>query len=129
MSRSILNLVRTEPAMITSAVQAVIGVIATFGFTLTPGREGAILAATTAALGLTAAAATRPFQVSALTGLTSAVVTLLLAFGVHGIQPSLVASLNASITAVSLLIVRGHVTPVANLNAKPAPAGPPHPAS
>ena len=113
----LLNLVKTEPAMITAAVQTILAVIVTSGFNLTAGETGAILAAFTALLALVTAASARPFAVSALTGLVSAIVTLLLAFGVHNIQPNLVASINAAIVAVSALVLRGHITPVATLNA------------
>ena len=114
----LLNLVKTEPAMITAAVQALIALVVSLGYSLSAGQTGAIVAVTTAVLALITAAAARPFQVSALTGLVSAVVTLLLAFGVHGIQPSFVSTFNAAIVAVLALVLRSHVTPVATLAAQ-----------
>ena len=113
------------PAMITAAVQAILGVIMAFGVHLTADETGAILAVTTALLALITAFSARPFAVSALTGFVSAVVTLLLAFGVHGIQPNLVASVNATIVAVSALVLRGHITPVTTLKAQAKAAAQP----
>ncbi len=122
--KSLLNLIKTEPALITGVVQAVIGLVAGRGFTLCAGQAGADLAVTTAVLGLHTAIATRPFQVSALTALVTAVVTLLIAFGVKNVSPGIVSTLNAAIVAVAALLVRVHVTPVAALRkqAKPDPA-------
>jgi hypothetical protein len=118
MFRSILVLIKTEPALITGTVQAVLALLAGTVITFTASETGAILAVTTAVLALIAAAATRPFQVSALTGFVSAAVTLLIAFGVPGVQPGIVSTLNAVIVAVVMLIVRLHVTPVATLKAQ-----------
>lgn len=124
----ILNVIKTEPAMITAVVQAILGVVVSFGFSLTAAQTGAIMAVTTALLAAVTAVSARPVAVSALTGLVSAVVTLLVAFGVHNIQPDMVASVNAAIVAISALVLRGHITPVATLHAeareKAAPAQP-----
>ena len=73
------------------------------------------------------AASARPFAVSALTGLVSAVVTLLVAFGVHGIQPNPVVSVNAAIVAITALVLRGHITPVATTRAAEQPVPQPQP--
>lgn len=116
----IKNIITTEPVLIAGAVQAVLALLAGTVLTLTAAESGAILAATTAALALAAAAWARPFQVSALTGFVSAVVTLLVAFGVHGVQPSIVSTLNAAIVAVAVLILRGHVTPLVTLRKQAA---------
>jgi hypothetical protein len=124
--KSVLTMIKTEPALITGAIQAVLALVVGTGVNLSAGQTGALLAVTTAVLALVTAASARPFQVGALTGLVSAVVTLLIAFGVHGVQPGIVSSLNAAIVAVMALVLRGHVTPVATLRAqaqaKPAPA-------
>lgn len=127
--KSLLTLIKTEPALVTGVVQAVIGVVVAFGVTLTTGQSGAVLAVTTALLALIAAVATRPFQVAALTGFGTAVGTLLLAFGVPHVTPGAVAAVNALVTVMAALIVRVHVTPVATLHASPprppAPQAPP----
>jgi hypothetical protein len=131
--KSLLNLIKTEPVLIVSAVQAVLALLAGTVLNLTSAESGAILAGTTALLALIAAISTRPFQVSALTGFVSAVVTLLVAFGVPHVQPSIVSTLNAVVVAVVAVVVRLHVTPVATLNtaakAKSVPAPAPVTAS
>lgn len=114
----ILSLVRTEPAVVTGAVQAVLALVVGLGFTLSAGQEGAILGVTTAVLGAVTAFATRPFQVSALTGLASAIVTFLLAFGVKNISPGVVPAVNALIAAVVPLVVSLRVTPLATVRAE-----------
>jgi hypothetical protein len=126
--KSLLILVKTEPALITGVVQAVLALLAGTVLALTAAETGAVLAVTTALLALVAAIATRPFQVAALTGLVTAVVTLLIAFGVPHVSPGIVATLNAAIVAVFALILRLHVTPLATLHAQAkapqAPTGP-----
>jgi hypothetical protein len=120
MSR-ILNLIKTEPALITGALQTLVALLVTLGWHLTTDQTSALLAVTTGVLALVSAASARPFQVSALTGLVAAVVTLLVAFGAH-VQPGLVGTLNAAIVAVLALVLRAHVTPVASLRGAAAKA-------
>lgn len=107
------QMVKTEPVLFTSAVQAVLALISGTVIHLSAAQSGAILAVTTAVLSLIAAASTRPFHVSTLTGFISAVVTLLVAFGIHGVQPGVVSSLNAALVGVVAIIVRLHVSPKA----------------
>jgi hypothetical protein len=123
MLKSALTIAKTEPVLITGAVQAILALILATGANLTVAQSGAILAATTAALAAVAAAAARPVQVPALTGLVTAVVTLLAAFGVNHVQPGLVNTLNGTIVAIMALVLRQHVTPVAALNTKAAGNG------
>jgi hypothetical protein len=126
--KQFLNLIKTEPALVTGVVQAVLALLAGTVVTLTATQAGAILAVTTAILALVAAIATRPFQVAALTGLTTSLVTLLIAFGVPHVDAGTVSTLNAAITAVAALIVRLHVTPVVSLPKPPPPTtSPSHP--
>lgn len=124
-------IVKTEPALIVGVVQAVLALLAGTVLTLTAGQTGAVLSVTTAALALVAAIATRPFQVAALTGLVTAVVTLLITFGVPHVQAGTVATLNAAIVAVFALVLRLHVTPLATLHAqakaRPVPGVSPYP--
>lgn len=109
------QMVKTEPVLFTSAIQAVLALISGTAVHLSAAQSGAILAVTTAVLSLIAAASTRPFHVSTLTGFISAVVTLLVAFGIHGVQPGVVSSLNASLVGVVAIIVRLHVSPKATI--------------
>ena len=120
--KSIMNIIKTEPALITGAIQTVLAMLAGTVLTLTASQTGAVLAGTTAALALAAAVASRPFQVAALTGFVAAVVTVLIAFGVPHVQPGIVSTLNAALVAVMALVLRGHVTPVATMAKQAAPA-------
>lgn len=106
-----MKFIKTEPVLITSVVQAIVALISATVVHLSAAESGAILAVTTAVLALISAIATRPFHVSALTGLISAIVTLMVAFGVHGVQPGVVSTINAAVVGVAALIVRLHVTP------------------
>lgn len=109
--------------MFMAAAQALIGVAVSLGFSPTADQTGAILALTAAALAAVPAVLARPVQVSGITGLLTAVLTLLMAFGVRGIQPGLVAALNAAIVALMATVLRGHVTTLATL-AKRSAASP-----
>ncbi len=116
----ILTVIKTEPALIAGITQAILALLAATVLTsLTTDQSGAILAATTAVAGLVAAVATRPFAVASLTGFTGAIVTLLVTFGVHGVQPGSVALINAVVVTLAALVVRMHVTPVAAQPAAP----------
>lgn len=118
MSR-LINLIKTEPAMITASVQALLALLVSLGFSLTAAETGAILAVTTALLALITAVSVDKFGASTLTGLVAAVVTLLIAFGVKDINPGVVATLNGTIVAIMALVLRQQVTPVASI---PKPA-------
>lgn len=119
MLKSALMIVKTEPALVTGAIQAVLALLIATGANLTAAQSGAILAVTTVALAVIAAlTAARPAQVPALTGLVTTVVTLLAAFGVNHVQPGVVGTINAAIVAIMALVLRQHVTPVATLKAQ-----------
>lgn len=122
----ILAVIKTEPVMISGLVQSLLSLIVGLGLSLTAGQTGALEAGTTAVLALIAAVSVRPFPVTILTGAVTAVVTLLVAFGVPHVSTGMVSSLNASIVAVLALVLRGHVTPVASLS-KPVPSPSPSP--
>lgn len=117
-----ISLVKTEPALFTNAVQAVIGIVAAFGIGFTPDQVAGFLAATAAVLTAVTAAATRPVQVSAFTGLVTATGVLVAAYGIH-LNTGIVGSVNFLLTALFGLLTRAQVTPVASLR-KPPPAAP-----
>jgi hypothetical protein len=122
----LVHLAKTEPVLVTGLVQSLLSLIVGLGLPLTAAEAGGVLAVTSALLAFLAAWAVRPFQVATLTGLVTAVVTTLVAFGVPHVSTGIVSSLNASIVAILSLVLRGHVTPVANLPAPaPAPVAPP----
>jgi hypothetical protein len=106
-----MQTVKSEPVLFTSALQAVLALVSGTAVHFSAVQSGAILAATTAILTLVAALSTKPFHVTALTGFMSAIVTLLVAFGIHGIQPGIVSTLNGGLVAVVSIIVRLHVSP------------------
>ncbi|MBO0813621.1 MAG: hypothetical protein J2P30_00480 [Actinobacteria bacterium] len=110
----LFNLIRTEPALILGAVQTILALIMGIGLNLSAGQAGAIEAVTSAVLALIVAVTVRPFPVPVLTGAVTAVVTLLVAFGVPHVSAGIVSSLNAAIVAVLTLVLRGHVTPAAS---------------
>jgi hypothetical protein len=124
----ILNVIKTEPVMLTGLVQSLLALAVGLGLSLTGGQTGALEAATTAVLALVAAVSVRPFPVAALTGAVTAIATVLVAFGVPHVSSGAVSSLNAVIVSLMALVLRGHVTPVASLP-KPAPAPSPSPAA
>jgi hypothetical protein len=115
------RLLSLEPVLSAGVVQAAIALVIALGFRLTPGESGAIEAAAAALAALIAGLAVRPFQVPLLTGAFTAIGTLLIAFGVHGVSAGTVSSANAVLVAVLAMILRAHVTPVVSLP-KAAPA-------
>lgn len=114
MLSSIIKALKSEPVAVTGAVQALVALLVSLGLHLSTDQTGAVLTVTTALLALLAAVSARPFAVSALTGLMSAVGTAAVAFGVHGISSGLVSAVNAALVAVLSLVLRGHVSPVSS---------------
>jgi hypothetical protein len=115
------RLLSLEPVLSAGVVQSAVALVVALGFSLTAGQSGAIEAAAAALGALIMALSVRPFQVPALTGALTAIGTLLVAYGVHGVTPGLVSSFNAALVAILAIVLRGHVTPVAALP-KTAPA-------
>lgn len=137
--KTLKNLVLNDGALITGAVQAVLALLSATVVTLTADQESAILAATSAALALVAAFLTSPFRVSALTGFSTALITLLIGFGVPHIQPGIIGAVNAAITVIATLLVSARTDSLAVVRARrpkpepvppasaPAPPAPPAP--
>ena len=71
MLKSFITIVKTEPALITGAIQAILALIVASGANLTAAETGAILAVTTAALAAIAAITARPVQVPAVATLNA----------------------------------------------------------
>jgi len=120
-----LNLAVTEPALLMTALQTILALITTLGLGLSTDWTGGILTLAAAVLSAIPGLLARPVQVSAITGLVAAAVTALIAFGVPGIPPGLVAALNAAIVAVMAIILRSHVTTLATLRAQQSKTIPP----
>jgi hypothetical protein len=122
-----VDLAVAEPAMLMTALQAILAVVTSLGLGLSTAWTGGILTFTSAALASIPGFLARPVKVTAITGLVSAAVTALIAFGVHGIQPGMVATLNAAIVAVMAIVLRGHLTTLATsaIQVKQAATAPP----
>lgn len=120
-------LVLNEGALLAGAVQAVLALLSATVVAFTAAETGAVLAVTSAALALAAACLTSPFRVSALTGFVTAVITLLVAFGVPHVQPSWVGVVNAVVTVLASLLVSARTESLAAVLARQKPAPPPAP--
>lgn len=107
------DVLKTEPAMVTSVCQAALAIAVTLGLSLTAGQTGALEAAAAGVAAIIVAASTRPVPVPILAGALTAILTCLVAFGVNGITPAVVSSVNAAIVAVLAIVLRVHQTPVA----------------
>jgi len=81
-------------------------------FLLSAGVTGGIDPAAAALLGLLVAANTKPFAPAALTGLLTAVGTLLVALGVKHVSGGEVSAVNAVVAIVMANVLRAHVSPV-----------------
>ena len=122
MSR-LTSLIKTEPALFTSAAQALLGVIAAFGVGFTADQTAGILAVTAAALAAVTAAVTRPVNPAAFSGLVTAAGVLIAAYGIH-LNADLIGSINFLLSTVfAFLGTRAQVTPVAKLREQGAHAG------
>jgi hypothetical protein len=111
------RLLSLEPVLSAGTVQAVLALVVALGFTLRPGVTGAIEAAAAALGALIAAAAVDKATPVLYTGLLTAVGTLLIAFGVHGVSSGLVSAVNAVLAIVLASLLREKVTPKAALAA------------
>jgi hypothetical protein len=106
----LLTLIRTDPALVMSLVQAALAATVSLGYALTAAQTGAVEGAVTAVLGFTVAAYTRPFRTGAATALVSAVGTVLLAWKVPHISSGLVSTVNVLVTGVLMLAVTSPLT-------------------
>jgi hypothetical protein len=101
-----------EPAVIVYAVNAGVALLVAYGLHLTQGQVSAVTVLATAAVAVITAWATRPIQVSAITG---AVATALAAVAAFGLDLS-ADQIGATVTALSIvlaLLLRQNVTPAA----------------
>lgn len=109
----ILNVLRTEPALILALAQALLSLLVGAGLNLTPTQTGAILAVVSAASGLVVAIAVKEIAAPVLVGFSTAVGTLLITFNVPHVSSGLVSAVNGVIVALVALILRGNVTTIA----------------
>jgi hypothetical protein len=116
------DVLKTEPTMVTSVCQGALAIAVTLGLSLTAGQTGALEAAAAGVAAIIVAASTRPVPVPILAGALTAIFTCLVAFGVHGVTPAVVSSVNAAIVAILAIVLRVHQTPVAVAAAPAVPA-------
>lgn len=98
--------------MVAGVLQAALGIGVALGWSLTPGKTGALEAAAAGAAAVIVAIATRPVVVPILTGGLSAILTCLVAFGVPHVTAVTVSEVNVAAVAVLAIVLRGHQTPV-----------------
>jgi hypothetical protein len=104
-----------EPALIFASISSAIGLLVTLNIGLTAEEGGLWVAVIAAVFATGTALVTRPIAPAAFSGLVTAVAALLLGYHFH-VDPATVGSVNAVLTSVMMLIVRGHVTPVSRAN-------------
>lgn len=104
-----------EPALILAAVSSAIGLIVTLNIGLTSAQAGLIVGLVTSVFALITAFATRPISPAIFSGVVTATFALLAGYHFN-VSPATIGEINGLLTALLMLIVRGHVTPV--LNAK-----------
>ena len=101
-----------EPALWIATIAALLSIAVTFNVPgLSLNQSAAIVGVLTAGAGVVTAIKTRPVAVPLFTGFVGAVVILAAAYGFH-VSPESVGAIQAAVTAVLILIARGHITPV-----------------
>lgn len=100
-----------EPALIFSVLSSAVGLLVTLNIGLTAEQGGLWVAVIAAVFATGTALVTRPVAPAAFSGLVTAVAALLLGYHFH-VDPATVGMVNALLTSVMMLVVRGHVSPV-----------------
>jgi hypothetical protein len=103
--KRLLVLVRADPALVMTVVQAAVAAGVSVGLTLTAVQAGAVEGAASAVLGFIVACYTRPFRTGAVTALISALGTAGLAWKVPHVSPGLVSVVNVVLTGLLALAV------------------------
>jgi hypothetical protein len=103
-------LIRFEPLLSTSAVQTILALVVALGWKPSPGVTGAILAVAAAVLALIAAAQADTVTPALWTGLVTAALTLVVAFGVPHITTGFVSAFSAVLAIVLGAVMRGQTT-------------------
>jgi hypothetical protein len=113
----ILNLIKTEPAVILMGINAGVALVVSWGFNLDTAQIGAVTIIATAVLSAITALLARPVSTPVIKGAVTTVLIALGAFHLH-LAPS---TIGTSVTALSIvlgLLFRTNLTPLPNL---PAP--------
>ncbi len=114
----IINIIKTEPAMILQVLNLGIAMLVSFGLNLSADKTGAIVVIATGLLALVTALTTRPWHVPVLAGIATSVLTACAAFGLDWSQAR-IGSLVAFLTVIMGLALRQHLSPKYG---RPAPA-------
>lgn len=115
------KLLKLEPVLSAGTVQAVIALIIAVGFHLSAGVTGGIEAVAAALLALLTAMQVNSVTPTLITGLLTAVGTLVIAFGVPHVSSGEVSALNAVVAIVMASLLREKVTPAAAIKAARQP--------
>jgi hypothetical protein len=107
-----MRLFGREPALWIATLAALLSIAVTFNVPgLSLNQAAAITGVLTAGAGIVTAIKTRPIAVPMFTGFVGAAVILAAAYGFH-VSAESVGAIQAAVTAVLVLIARGHITPV-----------------
>lgn len=105
---------KTEPAVVAGAVNAIVALLAAFVFSASPTAEAAVVTIVTAASAIYVAAMARPIQLPLITGGIATALTAAAVFGLN-ISPDQMGLLTTAVATVLGLLLRGQLTPVASL--------------
>lgn len=109
-----------EPALVIAAINALVMIVGTLGFSLFTGDQaGLAVAVINAIAGVLTALVTRPIGPAAFTALISAVLALLASYQVN-IPGETVAAINAAVYPLLAFLIRGNVSPVETAVTKPS---------
>lgn len=108
-----MSFITRFPVLTAGVIQSALALAVALGLHLTVVQTGSIEAAAAAVLAVVTAAAVRPFEVSLLGGVLTALGTLLVAFRVPHVTPGLVSTAFGLFSAVIAGFVHTNVSPAA----------------
>lgn len=117
MSR-IISVIRSEPATVMYAVNAVLAAVVAFGVKASPDQVGAVATIAAGLITIVTAITTRPVAVPVITGAVATIATAAGAFGLH-LSAQQIGTAVPVLSIVLALVLRQAVTPVASLRARP----------
>ena len=119
-----LKKINLYPVLSAGFVQAALALLFAFGVHLSPGVTGAIEAVAAAVLGLWTAVKVQPLAPAVITGLFTAVGTLLIALKLPHVSGQEVSALNALVVIIMTSVLHGNVSSNAAIKAAAATAQP-----
>jgi hypothetical protein len=118
----VLNLIKTEPAVIMMGVNAGVALGVSWGLHLSTDQMGAVTIIATAVLSIITALLARPVSTPVIKGAVTSVLIALGAFHLH-LAPSAIGTTVTALSIVLGLLFRQNLTPVASTTGTvPAPA-------